>query len=140
VFDGFAGSGTTGLAALLCENPPEELREEARRLDLNVKWGARNAVLYELGALGAFVGQTLTNPPEPKAFRKAAEEILVASEEADAWMYCAKNPDGGDGSALSHKLRSRKTGWQGPVIRRRHSRFSKHRMMRFEGLYNRVAG
>ena len=62
VFDGFAGSGTTGLAALLCEDPPEELREEARRLDLNVKWGARNAVLYELGALGAFVGQTLTDP------------------------------------------------------------------------------
>ena len=97
VFDGFAGSGTTGLAALLCEDPPEELREEARRRNLNVKWGVRNAVLYELGALGAFVGQTLTNPPEPKAFRKAAEEILVASEEADGWMYCAKNLDGGDG-------------------------------------------
>ena len=32
VFDGFAGSGTTGLAALLCEDPPVELREEARRL------------------------------------------------------------------------------------------------------------
>lgn len=98
VFDGFAGSGTTGLAALLCEDPPEELREEARRLGLNVKWGARNAVLYELGALGAFVGQTLTNPPEPKAFHKAAEEILVASEEADGWMYRATDPEGDDGA------------------------------------------
>src|SRR5690349_5302928 len=51
VFDGFAGSGTTGLAALLCENPSKELRDEAKRLRLNVEWGARNAVLYELSAL-----------------------------------------------------------------------------------------
>jgi DNA modification methylase len=43
VFDGFAGSGTTGLAALLCENPSPAMRGEARRLGLNVTWGARNA-------------------------------------------------------------------------------------------------
>ena len=65
VFDGFAGSGTTGLAALLCENPPPKLRDEAKRIGLDVRWGARNAILYELGAMGAFIGQTLTNPPNP---------------------------------------------------------------------------
>src|SRR6266700_2470660 len=37
VFDGFAGSGTTGLAALLCENPSTELRAKAKRLALNVQ-------------------------------------------------------------------------------------------------------
>jgi transposase-like protein len=94
IFDGFAGSGTTGLAALLCENPPSELREKAKRLGLKVTWGARNAVLYELGALGAFVGHTLTNPPNPKAFRKAAEEILSATEKSEGWMYHAKDPSG----------------------------------------------
>src|SRR5690606_33955216 len=31
VFDGFAGSGTTGLAALLCDTPSPELRAEAKR-------------------------------------------------------------------------------------------------------------
>ena len=98
VFDGFAGSGTTGLAALLCEDPPDELRAEARRLGLNVRWGARNAVLYELGALGAFIGQTLSNPPDPKAFRKAAEDILRASETEDGWMYGARDPEGRDGT------------------------------------------
>lgn len=98
VFDGFAGSGTTGLAALLCENPTAELRAEAERLGLNVKWGTRNAVLYELGALGAFVGQTLTNPPDPKAFRKAAEGLLREAEESDGWMYEAADPDGKIGS------------------------------------------
>ncbi|WP_287786706.1 DNA methyltransferase [Acidiphilium sp.] len=98
VFDGFAGSGTTGLAALLCENPSPELQAEAKRLGLNVEWGARNAVLYELGALGAFVGKTMTNPPDPKAFRKAAEQILKDAERDLAWMYQAEDADGSKGS------------------------------------------
>ncbi|MDE0032468.1 MAG: DNA methyltransferase [Deltaproteobacteria bacterium] len=98
VFDGFAGSGTTGLATLLCEDPPAVLRAEAQRLGLDVEWGARNAVLYELGALGAFIGQTLTNPPDPKTFRKAAEDILRAAETEDGWMYGAKEPGGRNGT------------------------------------------
>lgn len=98
VFDGFAGSGTTGLAALLCENPSAELRAEAKRLGLDVQWGARNAVLYELGALGSFVGQTLTNPPDPKAFRQAAEALLREAEAEDGWMYEALDPEGKSGS------------------------------------------
>jgi adenine-specific DNA methylase len=98
VFDGFAGSGTTGLAALLCENPTPQLRNEAKRLGLNVQWGARNAVLYELSALGAFVAKTLTNPPDPKAFRQAAEKILREAERDDGWMYAAADPRGNEGT------------------------------------------
>jgi len=103
VFDGFGGSGTTGLAALLCERPTEELREEAVRLGLDVQWGARNAVLYELGALGSFIGRTLTNPPDPIAFRKAAEDLLVSGETEDGWMYEAHDPSGAKGS-LRHLI------------------------------------
>jgi len=98
VFDGFAGSGTTGLAALLCENPSDELRAEAKKLRLNVKWGARNAVLYELGALGAFVAKTLTNPPDPATFHEAAETLLAACEAEARWMYEARDPDGNIGT------------------------------------------
>lgn len=98
VFDGFAGSGTTGLAALLCESPSDALRAEAKRLNLDVAWGPRKAVLYELGALGAFVGQTLTNPPEPAGFRSAAEEVLEAARAEDGWMYDAIDPDGQRGT------------------------------------------
>lgn len=98
IFDGFAGSGTTGLAAILCEKPSPELRSEAKRLNLPVKWGPRNAVLYELSSLGAFVGSTLTNPPNPQAFRKAASKILCDAEREDGWLYEASDPDGGKGT------------------------------------------
>lgn len=97
VFDGFGGSGTTGLAALLCENPTSALRARAKALGLKVQWGARNAVLYELSALGAFVARTLTNPPNPKEFRKAAEEILAEAVKTDGWLYAAKDPNGKSG-------------------------------------------
>lgn len=103
VFDGFAGSGTTGLAALLCENPSDELRAEAERLGLDVEWGARNAVLYEIGALGSFVGRTLNNPPEPRAFRKVAADILESVEASCGWMYNALDPKGHQG-ALRHAV------------------------------------
>jgi predicted RNA methylase len=98
IFDGFSGSGTTGLAALLCENPPLQLRNEAKRLGLNVRWGVRNAVLYDLSALGAFVGRTLTRPPDPKAFRNAAQDILFAAERDEGWMYSAHDPKGHKGA------------------------------------------
>lgn len=94
VFDGFAGSGTTGLAALLCGNPSDHLRAEAKRLGLDVSWGARNAVIYEIGALSAFIARTLTNPPNPMLFQEAAEELLRTAEAEDGWMYEANDPSG----------------------------------------------
>ncbi|XOZ32175.1 DNA methyltransferase [Halomonadaceae bacterium KBTZ08] len=97
VFDGFAGSGTTGLAALLCETPSRELRAEAERLGLQVEWGARNAVLYELGALGSFVGKTLSNPPDAKSFREAADRILRDVSRDVGWMYETVDPEGNIG-------------------------------------------
>src|SRR5690606_2020046 len=107
VFDGFGGSGTTGLAALLCERPTDELRKQADSLGLDVEWGARNAVLYEIGVLGSFIGHTLTNPPDPTAFKQAVEEVLAASEREDGWMYEACDPTGAKGS-LRHLIWSDK--------------------------------
>lgn len=98
IFDGFAGSGNTGLAALICENPSNELRNAATHLGLAAEWGARNAVLYELGALGAFVSGILTHPPAPRAFNQAAVGILAEAERDDGWMYGASGPKGEGGT------------------------------------------
>ena len=126
VFDGFAGSGTTGLAALLCEEPSEDLRRAADRLGIRVRWGARNAVLYELSALGGLVGQTLTNPPEPDAFFSAASGILDAAVREDGWLYEAHDPHGRTGSIrysiwsdllLCPACRSEATFWECCVSR-----------------------
>ena len=103
VFDGFAGSGTTGLAALLCGNPPAEIRAASAREGLQVAWGPRDAILYELGALGAFVAATLTNPPPPAEFRSAAEDVLDTAYQEVGWMYAARDHAGCTG-AIRHMV------------------------------------
>lgn len=97
VFDGFAGSGTTGVACLLCAKPTERMRNDAERLGLPVRWGARKAVLNEIGVLGSFVGKTLCNPPDPALFRSEAERILREAQEVVSWMYEARDPEGNSG-------------------------------------------
>ena len=98
VFDGFAGSGTTGVGALLCGNPTEAMRAYAKKLGLRVHWGARRAVLYELGVLGSVIAGTLCDPPEVDQFRREAERILSECEGELAWMYEARDPGGNAGS------------------------------------------
>ena len=46
ILDPFAGSGTTGLATMLCDNPTEDMISTAKKMGVNPKWGKRKAVLY----------------------------------------------------------------------------------------------
>lgn len=91
VFDGFGGSCTTALAALLCSKPTPDMIATAKRLRLPVTWGKRDAVVYELSGLGSFLGQTLCAAPDPGKFRKAAEAILCECLAQYGWMYAARD-------------------------------------------------
>ena len=97
VFDGFGGSGTTGLATLLCGRPSNELVKRAEKLGLPVNWGPRQAILSEVGVLGSFIARTLCKPPDPKLFRKAAEKLLKKAESQYKWMYQAWDLNGKQG-------------------------------------------
>lgn len=97
VFDGFAGSGTTGIAALLCAAPTTAMRDEAKRLGLQIEWGPRRAVLREIGVLGSFVAHTLCDPPDPNELKLEAERVLRDAERELGWMYGARDPKGQPG-------------------------------------------
>lgn len=97
VLDSFAGSGSTGIAAILCGCPTAKMRQEADRLGLSVSWGARRAVLYELGVLGSFVASVLCCPPDPDEFGEATEQLVHDVRQEWAWLYRARDPDGKEG-------------------------------------------
>lgn len=61
VLDAFGGSGSTGIAALMCEHPTQRMEDIATSLGVVPKWGARNAVLYEVGTYASFVAKTIMN-------------------------------------------------------------------------------
>jgi len=103
VLDAFAGSGTTGLATLLCDRPTDEMRRMAEALDIKPEWGARTAHLFEIGTLGSFVSETLCHPPEPSAFAAAVNELCRRAEERLSWLYEAKDADGSPGT-LRHMI------------------------------------
>lgn len=98
VLDVFAGSGTTGVAARMCEKPTPEMMRRASELRLPVEWGPRHVVLYELSAIGSLLGHTLCNPPDPAAFEAAARRVIAATAHGYAWMYGAQGPSGATGS------------------------------------------
>ncbi|MGH9380582.1 MAG: DNA methyltransferase [Thermoanaerobaculia bacterium] len=103
VLDAFAGSGTTGMAARLCENPTPAMRRRAHELGLAVEWGPRHVVLYELGVIGSLLSRTMCDPPEPSEFRRAADAVVSAIAHEYSWMYAAEAPDGGAG-VLRHAV------------------------------------
>jgi 16S rRNA G966 N2-methylase RsmD len=94
VLDTFAGSGSTGLGALLCDKPTLEMKRIAKELGASPVWGPRTAILYEVGVLGAFVSRTMCNPPNPQEFEKYAHELLAQVASECAYLYQAQDPHG----------------------------------------------
>ncbi len=103
VLDPFGGSGSTGIAARLCDRPTERMRSLAHELSLDARWGPREAIVYELSPLGALLASVMCSPPAPAAFAQAAEGLVDACEREFGWLYRAKGPDG-DGGTLRHAV------------------------------------
>jgi 16S rRNA G966 N2-methylase RsmD len=94
VLDVFAGSGTTGLAAKLCATPTERMKALADEIGIAPTWGPRHAVLYDIGVLPSFLGQTMGNPPDPERFQNAAVALVDSVQKKLGWLYETVDEDG----------------------------------------------
>jgi 16S rRNA G966 N2-methylase RsmD len=97
VLDVFGGSGTTGIAALLCERPTARMKSLAAERGLTPAWGARNATVYELSEIGTLLARVMTSAPEPSEFAEAAKRLVAAAEAVEPALYAAENPAGQPG-------------------------------------------
>lgn len=98
VLDVFGGSGTTGIAALLCERPTERMLQLSAERGLTPTWGARSATVYELSEIGTLLARVMTHAPAPAAFAAAANRLLDAAQELEPTLYSAVGPGGSAGS------------------------------------------
>ncbi|MBN1461566.1 MAG: DNA methylase, partial [Armatimonadetes bacterium] len=98
VLDPFAGSGSTGIAARLCDRPTQRMLALANQMGLRVTWGPRDCVLYELSPIAALLASVVCDPPAPKEFELAAHALVDLAEAEFGWAYEADNPLGGPGS------------------------------------------
>ena len=112
VFDGFCGTGMTGVAAQMCGDrdvvvslgyqvKPDGtiLQEEADENGRKVwkpfsKLGARKAVLNDLSPAATFIAYNYNTPVDIKAFEQEARRILAEVEDECGWMYETIHTDG----------------------------------------------
>ena len=89
ILDGFAGTGMAGVAAQACGNPEPKVRREIES-ELgadNIEWGARRAILGELGPSATFISAGLNLPIDGDAFDRASTALLDRFEHEYGWMY-----------------------------------------------------
>ena len=112
VFDGFCGTGMTGVAAQMCGNQSvveslgyrvgEDGTISQKETDGNGKtsWkpfsklGARRAILNDLSPAATFIAYNYNTPVDVAVFENEAKRILAEVEAECGWMYETKHSDG----------------------------------------------
>jgi len=104
VFDGFCGTGMTGVAAQLCgdrkvvESLGYTVREDGTILDEEgkpfSKLGARKAILNDLSPAATLIAANYNSPVDLEEFEREAKRILEEVEEECGWMYETLHTDG----------------------------------------------
>jgi DNA modification methylase/uncharacterized protein YbaR (Trm112 family) len=94
VFDGFCGTGMTGVAAQMCQSPGPEFRMKIEKDMPYVKWGARKAILNDLSPAATFIAANYNMPVDVEEFEREAKRILRECEKECGWMYETLHTDG----------------------------------------------
>ncbi|MEH7239091.1 DNA methyltransferase [Bacillus sp. JJ1562] len=87
VFDGFCGTGMTGIAAQTCQNPDYEFKHILEKEQPNIKWGARKAILCDLSPTATFIANNYNKPIDVDAFSSTAKSIIAECENELGWMF-----------------------------------------------------
>ena len=97
VFDGFCGTGMTGVAAQMCGDRKEveslgyKVMEDGTILNENAKpfskLGRRYAILNDISPVAAFIAYNYNTPKDIAEFEQAAKRILGEIEQEYDWMY-----------------------------------------------------
>ncbi|MBN2547932.1 MAG: hypothetical protein JXB15_02145, partial [Anaerolineales bacterium] len=101
IFDGFCGTGMTGVAAQLCGDR-RVVESLGYRVDENEviydgsravsRLGARRAVLVDLSPAATFIAYNYNTPVDVAAFEAEAHHILEEVEQECGWMYETWHP------------------------------------------------
>ena len=83
VFDGFCGTGMTGVAAQLCGSQKDVLALNEK----DIKVGIRHAICSDLSPIASLIAATYNLKFDPIAFERKATKILNQVEEELGWMY-----------------------------------------------------
>ena len=93
VFDGFCGTGMTGVAAQMCGCPDPLFKAQIESEMPGVAWGARKAVLNDLSPAATFIAYNYTQPIDAAEFMEDAKRIVSELRNELGWMYHTDHVD-----------------------------------------------
>lgn len=92
VFDGFCGTGMTGVAAQMCGAADSSMQYLLQQeLKSDVKFGTRNAVLNDLAPVAGFISGNYTTTTDAVKLRADFESILDDADRKYGWVYQTKH-------------------------------------------------
>jgi hypothetical protein len=98
VFDGFAGTGMTGVAASMCSNPDSVFKYSIEKEIQEVKWGKRNSICGDLSPAASFIASNFNLKTDVNNFLRNAKEILSRLNKDFEWLYKIKHENGKEGT------------------------------------------
>lgn len=99
VFDGFAGTGMTGVAAASCSNEKDEIakrinEEWNQMFGTKPKWGTRHAIIGDLSPIATNIAYFYNTPLDISTLKCEVERIKNEMEDECGWMYTTTNSKG----------------------------------------------
>lgn len=88
LFDGFAGTGMTGVAASFCESPDNDFINLIKKEKQEAAWGKRNAICIDLSPIASFISYSLNNVFQESSKFKKKLELL---KNKHSWMFRTKH-------------------------------------------------
>lgn len=122
VFDGFCGTGMTGVAAQMCGDRQEveslgyQVEADGTILQIETdengknrwvtfsKLGARRVVLNDLSPAATFIAYNYNTPTDIATFEKEVQRILAEVEKEYGWMYETWHPSSDETSRRKGKI------------------------------------
>ncbi len=87
VYDGFCGTGMTGIASQLCAAPEPDFKKIIENTFPENKWGLRKTIMCDLSPMATFLSFNMNNLSQENSFASDAEKILSEIEDECDWMY-----------------------------------------------------
>ena len=94
VFDGFCGTGMTGVAAQMCGNSDHSLQFDMTGEFNSRRWGKRKAVLADLSPAATYISSVYNTSVDVKRFESAFVKMSNKANDECAWMYQTKDDSG----------------------------------------------
>ncbi|MBR0533059.1 MAG: hypothetical protein IJK19_00015 [Bacteroidales bacterium] len=98
IFDGFAGTGMTGVAATMCDHPEADVKkaieDEFNAQGEPFSWGKRHAIVSDLSPVACLISANYNAPLSSPNVYKRIESVLDQVEKEYGWLYKTKDSNG----------------------------------------------